>query len=762
MSFSHWNLRPGPFYPRAQSDDILTDDESSGLIRNFVLTRQGTLRTVNGPAQYHPRQWVDNGGQDPAGTTAYAAPIDGLFHCIANGRDILLYVGKIGGTYGVWSHHGWELDWELLLADNSSAAYRIKLESGTRPQFLTQFVATPTSVIIIPQGSRAFRYDGYSVSPLGYATRPAPPTLLGPMNGLADAIDNAGGDVRDTTNEGYHVDGRTLPPALGNCRLGTIRIPNTLSDAKKTTLSTKKTNVLGGVLELGHWRGRIQNIDSFGDLSPLSPPSNQVTFPKDENLSKDRKKDEDEHAARMRRQIAWDFRPGRDGTVGRILYRTKDLANSGDPRYYEVSDYATEGSLRFATIPDNITGFYPDNIPDGWLFSPPIEVDRVPQFRIGALSMGVMWIANMSGAEGALRPSLPGRFGTFPVNETIYPDSTGTEITALHAVKGGLLAFTETSTFFITPNDEGNGYKVATLHNGVGCVGPDAIATLPDGTTLWLSREGFHAHKNGAINDISYEIKHTISRINRVARLRACAAVDPRMGEFRCWVPVDGSATNNLCLVYDSSAGWRERDDVAASAVCVTRDNRAYMLAAGVVDVNFPKTSTTGTITSVWALDHEDRGQAEAQEHAAVLETAWLRSSRSHRRGSPKAVFLWLREAGDDTVNVTVDVMRDWRETPVMASDLRQLRSTSDDVPLRYNEALLAGSRIDPMLRESTPHTFRQRRMFWTKVPVEIPSCEVFKLRITVTGDFEFLGFEYEEKDSFGGGARTHQGRADR
>ena len=60
--------------------------------------------------------------------------------------------------------------------------------------------------------------------------------------------------------------------------------------------------------------------------------------------------------------VAWtDLATGPDGTVGRILSRTKDQINSGIPDYFEIPAYATEASTTFATIEDNRCGTYPEH-----------------------------------------------------------------------------------------------------------------------------------------------------------------------------------------------------------------------------------------------------------------------------------------------------------------------------------------------------------------------------------------------------------------
>lgn len=766
MAWDHHLLQPGPFQIRGMSTRVVSPENVAGRIVNMVLTRQGTLRTVVGPAQYHPRVWTDNTGGSPVAGLGdnYELPMDGIFHCRlgGNARDLTYYVGVIDDAsekYGVWVHRGWSRSWDYLIGNDSGADYTLDLSPGRgdRPTFLTQFVATPGGVVIIPQNSRVMFHDGETVLPLGYDQAPSAPTPMGP----AGTFVNDGGTLADVANEGaYYVSGRNMNRAFGSCRLGSIR--NNVIDIAD---ATKKSNPLGGVIEQGEWRGATQWLDLWGNLSPMSGESSAIILQKDDNLSKDRKKDEAELADRLRIQCGWrDLAIGPAGTIARIQGRTHDLLNSGIPGMYELPSYAADGTLRLATVPDNITTFVPDNIPDSWLLTPMTKVDPIPHFKLACLAFGRLWVGNVEGAPGLIRPSMPGRWGTFQTaDNVIYPDATGSEVTGMFAVAGGMLVFTETSTFLVTPSDDGQGFKASTLHSSVGCVAPNSIATLSNGLTVWMSREGFHAYDGQTIKDISFDIKDIIERVNTTWRLRACAAVDTTMGEYRVGIPVDGSAVNNLILVFDG-ADWKERSDVKMLACAVTRDERQLFLAAGLSTVLTTATGQETEVASIFVLDHDERGAQQPVEHEALVETHWLRAEKSERRGSPQRVTIWLRETTSG--QLTVEAMRDWRETPIIhtvqpGEPRAPTLYPNDDTPTFYGDVLLGSKRVEPAQPrgEKTPVAWRERRPYWTKVDVSIPSCEVFKVRIRYTGDMEFIGISYGELDAHGGGAKLPQGR---
>lgn len=769
MSFDHWREKTGPVAQRHQNDGLFAADNSAAKIENMVLTAEGSLRTVVGPIEYAPTKRTATGSN----LTTYKLPFDGVVHCLLAGgqRDVLLIVGKLKvGTasdiYGIWAHRGWEDDWQLLVGDDSSAMYKMSLESPEKPQFLTQFTVAPNGIIISIQNRRPLFYDGYTVGELGYTQVPAPPIPHGPKTGIkSNSTDDEQADVPNSRGYAHRSVGNDVGTTWGNNRLGFINRMQFASEDAGGFFSPQQ-NPMGGVLEPGEWRAKVQWIDRWGNLSPLSTRSAPVTCSREENLTLARRKDEAEDAARMRFAVAWsDLAIGPEGTVGRVLARTRDLVNSGIPEYFEVPAYATESSTTFATIEDNMSTLFPDNTPDSWLTLPVTEVDPIPLFRMSAVSMGRLWVANYGEgvSRGAIRASMPGRWGTFQTNDVeIYPDAQGSQVTAIHSIAGGLLAFTEESVFLITLGSEGEGFRAATLSNTIGCVGPNAIATLSNGTTIWLSRNGVFSWDGENLTEVSAPIRRRLKRLNKTWLLRSVAAVDGDTGEFRLWVPEDGSTKNNLCLVYDGM-GWRERNDVKAHAVCTTRDERQLMLALGTCKTSLTSAPGISDHNSLWVMDHEtSAGPRTKRQNTAIMETHWLRSTKSNRKASPHDVTIWLREAGDGDSEISIDVMRDWRDSPKVHTETRKMRFTSEDPPLRWDTDVLAGTKYNNYTRKKESHTWRERRAYWTKINVVIPSCEVFKIRLTGTGDWEYVAMEYSETDRDSGKAKEPQGRSDR
>jgi hypothetical protein len=736
---------------RGGADHLVTAPDIGGDIINMYATEDGTLRSIWGPCPYVPKYGA-TGAPDSSETSCSVSPLTygpmrGIHHAvIQNNREILL----VHTHNELWVFEGWNRAWKRLIGPPVGVpAPKIiaELPNDTANRFPTQFESTPTGVIIIPQTGRSYFYDGEVIAEFGYHQAPSAPTGLGPHSSSSDGIGRYSGlhaklndyDYGYAKNDlGYSHDARVEPrsydvgnpsamsPFFGKCRVGSVESQQ--DELKAGELLSK------GKLLPGRYRCKVQWIDRWGNLSPASPPSNNIEF--DRQVSFDRSTAGPASYPRALspdralKQIAWSTieRGGADtATVGRMLLRTRDLLNSGTARYFEIPGNAAGGTSEFATIMDNSTVFFPDNVPDSWLISEETEVMAMPDIHLAKLAFGRCWVAY----GGTVHPSIAGRYGTLEKGQEIIPDAQGRQITAMYPVTAGLLVCTETSTFIIIPSDDGRGYRYQTLHPKAGCVAPNSMRTMADGMVVWLGREGFYAFQNGQVSLVSGD-KYLSLRDRNMARQRASvAAYDPKERTYRCWVPTAGSRLPDRCYVWNGDL-WTERDDVQASGVCVTQDHTNHMLVAG---------KREGAGNGVWLLDHEN--VKFLATNTASLETSWLKAMSGDKRTSPKKVLLWLRESSQSTI--TVEAMRDWREE-VIYTDSRTLRYWPSDVPTFIGAEL-----------GSSGARWEHRRPYYTAVAIDLPSCEVFKIRISGTGHWEFIGLSFQDVEFETFGARAHQ-----
>ena len=692
---------------RTESGEILSPSEVASEIRNFETTPQGTLRTVRGPTPVYPDY-----GDEYANTYG---TLHGVFHALLKNekRDVLL------AHYGnkVYIYDGWlqtdavSRPWQPLIGATTRSPPGISalLDDDTTPSFPTQFELVSNGIVIMPQGTnRAYFYDGEVCAELGYDSPPGAPYAYGP-----DSTTSTLSDMAKDDNGGFDISGKTLQQFFGRGRIGTVG----------TEYNEDRNSEY--VLRPGEYAYAYRWVDRWGNMSPLSARSNVVYWSKESGLDHGGSPAADTSLAdqRLKQLAVANIEAGPEKTVGRKLYRTKDLINSGSSALYDILNSSGGAiSSNFATIPDNISTLFPDNNPDSWLVTEAIDTDPLPPVKMGKLAFGRMWY-NPANDPSSIIATLPGRWGTPEKNQIIYPDASGGEITGMYAAAGGLLVFTKTSTFGIQPSTDGLTFLSVTLNASIGCVAPSSIQSLPSGELMWLGREGFYLYDGQQIVLISEGIRELTERINAARALQACAAVDPVTREYRCWVPIDGSTENNLCIIWDGS-GWRRRDGENLSCVCVTKDHRKLMIGGGKVN----------SADGVFVLDRESEAYTPPTR-TSVVETAWLEGPRSKERTSPLVLYLFLRESNSGSLQV--DLYRDWRKTNAVYTTTETTLYSAEDTPPLWGTTVWDQS--------TKPNQWIKSRPFWTKVSIYVPSCEVYKVRISSESDVEFIAMSVDE-----------------
>ena len=765
--------RVGPIPIRIESGKIFSPIEVAERIHNFERTPDDTLKSLPGIMPYVPRYPPDTGTGSDTGEFVYPEgaydvgsfqesdnnkQIHGIFHALLNGgkRDVLLV--QHGDTLLV--HKGWNRSWRVLVGPTVFNDFNMAhpLTSDGRVRFPTQFEATPTGVIIVPQGDSdpcAYFYDGEVILPLGYRNVPGSPSILGPSS-------HNSASSRDANSSGYRLDRRVMSTDntgskhyhFGHGKIGTITsIPDGNHDDPK--------ELLLGVphLEPGEWQGAVQWIDYFGNLSPVSTRSATVTL--DQKSPKwDGAPPKPLPAESLLYAFHWSTVPlGPKGTIGRLLFRTKDMRHSGTNKLFMMPSAGTgvggEIALsKFATIPDNTAENFPDNISDFALGAEPKDLLPVPKFKLCRIAFGRLWIGNFSNNSGMIMYSMPGRWGTFEFGSEIIPDATNSQITGMWPVQAGLLVFTEKSTYMITPNDSGEGFRSFPINSQIGCSAPSSLASMSDGSVIWLGRSQFYRYDGQSISPISREIRSSTKRINEGRASAACAAVHRERGEYMCWVAVDESELNNLAFVFDGE-GWKTRDGENFQAVCETKDHRRYILGGGLPRGTFvgyedqvAKAAAapgeeekpgmaevydmgTDTITfiedgtiqpDVWILDHEWI-DFEIERDLPYIETSWINAA-NYLRSTPMTVKLWMR-ATSTQEKLQIDIYRDWRKNKTVDSVEVDLH-TKTDAPATWGSSEGKPSLHTKLDTDDT--YFSKRRPFWIRKAIYIPSCKVFKL----------------------------------
>jgi hypothetical protein len=707
--------------PRVVLDQMLTPAEMAEHIENFEVTSEGSLRTVRGPAP-----WLSKLGV--AGAYYTHTYIHGLHHCrLSDGqRDVLLvHDGK-----NLLEFDGSNQTWTKVISA-AGGLFPASLPDLRTPHAPTRFVTTPTGVIILPAGGlqRAYFYDGFTAGYLGYYRAPSPPMGAGPL-----ATSSNGSSLDYVANfKGYAIDYAQMNTTRAvsgplvlfpRAHFGRGRIGTTDSDPVADSR---------GRLMPGKWVARSQFIDVWGNLSPLSGPSAPVVL--EQEIGGVTLDAEMEVASAipvdwLTKQFSWAaVATGPENTVGRLIYRSKDLEHNPGGEYLLQAGYGGSGLSAFASIPDNVSQRFQDNIPDALLVHKAEEVLPLPRAVAIEVAFGRCWFAD---TLGGLAFSETGRYGTVMEGNVIYPDAKGGVVRSLVAVPGGLLAIADRATFLIVP-DENGGFKAATLNATIGTQSPDSPRVMAGGLCVWFDGRRFvyFDPSTGAVERAPNQPQRRLDLVDRSRSVSAAAMVHPKTGEYHCWLTAAGGEDNTFGFTFDGE-GWRFRTAEQVRSAAVMEGGEQYVLFAGT-----QKNSAAGTMEYVWVLDRQIPYWVPA-ETSGLFRTSWLNAG-DLSKVSPLHLNLLIRETSE-THTLKVKVYRDWdnsagAEITSTEIDLAR-RLTSSEVPRAWGTATLGAS------------SMKARRPVWVRVAIAAPSCDSFQIELESAGGlFEVYGFVVSETE---------------
>ena len=442
------------------------------------------------------------------------------------------------------------------------------------------------------------------------------------------------------------------------------------------------------------------------------------------------------------------------------LYRTPDILNVGPtPRLV-------------ARIPASNDFSFPDNVSDAELGDDMVQTVPVPIFKVMCVHQGRLIIGNISGAPGMVMRSEPGFPGTFSAVDFVFPDSGGEEITALYSHNNQLMAFTETSIYamddFAAPTP---------IVRGIGCVAPQSIQVMRDGSLIWLGRDGFYAMNSSGINQISKTIDRTMKTLVNRNRFRmATSVIDPDSGEYRCALCPAGLTDQSKVLCFDGTY-WREVDyKMHISSFAVTQDQRELCLILGAAkrlakesgDILSEPTKRNIPLQdaafkrgpSVYVTNRETLASSNRCGFSfdAVYRSGWLRADQNALTPvNIRTMYIGLVDT--ENADFTVTFFKNGSTKPV-ATQLITAVGLDGDTGIVSNTGDLAvlgeGSRT------------QRPRIFWRKIPVNISTANSWCFEITTSvdsrgGAVEIASFAFDISVATGGNPRARiPGRKDK
>lgn len=598
--------------------------EAADEILNLLPRQDGMLQGTRGSTKFHPEDTLNTGRAH------------GVWGGNIGNREE--WVTHIGQSVYRW----WKSSWLSL-----ATSFPDEKKFGP-----TIFVGTPRGVVVLPRTSRGalpYIFDGDFFEPLGYSTIPGTPEPVGPYS--KDASSNS-----TRNNEGYDIDFYKM----NDCSEWSVNEKVSLLGYGKigTTVSTVDSGTAtgngSGALYSGEWSARVQFIDRRGDLSapsPLSAPVHMtMKLPPVDGVPD-----------MIRMQAAWRVPTGDARTVGRVLSRTKDSRNNPTGAVtFEIRPYAgSVGIGAFATIPDNVCAFFPDNFGDNELLTQTEMVAPIPAATTYAHLLGRSWFGT---DRGLVWFSQKGRLGT------VYQNDFFTVVGRVQAVVAhgqGILVLTDQQAVFVQERDETATFVPRALNGVPGCVAGGSAQTLSDGSVIWLSPAGFvMLNTEGAVEYVGNQVERAMRSTLLGRWSEATATVDHDMQQYTCWVP---KLSGDLGFIYTLGFGWSFRADAVEVKGAFAYRGRMFVSGKG-------RSSDTA---KVFVLDEDrlaDNGNPPGLVYLA--RTSWVNLGEQYRT-APQAVA--FESEGFLASAVAIQTLRNGALGAPPSSDIKKMRDTTDE-----------------------------------------------------------------------------------
>ena len=672
--------------------------ESTALawkIQNLETTLDGTLKSVTGPAALRITRRVE--GLNAGDVAAAGAPTTQYWN---TGRPhSIFHAGLQSGSASILLYRFGSKLYRFLGSHGGSAAPADEviltgLSDPAVPLYPDQYVTMNGQVIWTNGVDRAqiITYDG-TAGDLGYSKKPSAPQVFHP--------------AKPSFEQSFLY----FPNAWGYSWPGRIGTPGDILAGRE------------GALLAGRWYYYVQYEDSYGNLSAFSARSEAVQLSSNQadpfSGATDKKDVSNQEGSEI------------DDLTRRFLLKTAGDAPSQTAavHVYRTPDtFHVDATPRFlARIPGKSQVVFDDNYSDTELSDPWKPTVDVPIFRVACAHQGRLIIGNIPGDTGLVRRSEPGFAGTFGEAEFVYPDTSGSEITALASHGGLLLAFTESCVYSLS--DFAN---PTPLTRGIGCTAPRSIQSLRNGTLVWLGRDGFYGMTmTGAVTRVSAAIDKVMRReINRSMLRLAVSTVDAETGEYRCALTPAGSIYNRLLMCFDGTF-WRRLDmGIHFADLTTTDDWRQYVVGIGTdVEKESDVTLTDGTGTEldfsrVFVLGHETKDYAPPSRQV-VYRSAWMKSSADGLTPTNvRSMYIGLLDAWNGTATIRIYRNGSWKRHVAM-DDLRLIGP--DDGSAIVTD--IAGAAV---IGAASAH---EPRLYWREVPVDIRNANSWAFEVVIEGE---------------------------
>lgn len=585
------------------------------------------------------------------------------------------------------------------------------------------------NLVILSGNGKPIKFDGIKVYGLGFMETPNPPTPWTPNP------TNAAG-VSDQTVMPIQAHSFNMNKSYG---LGS----NTGGDANR-------------------YRWKVSFISADGSESPLSAPSIAISWTTATGVSATY---DDKRQAVYLENVPI----GPEGTIGRKLYRTKNLKEDDEEIYYYLD-----------TIVNNLETNYVDYSKDTRLgaLAPDDSASILfpaPSTRFSATFKNSLFIDGGQSEPQRIYFSQPLKVDQYRALDFFDVGSrAGGDVTGLFTYYNNLLVFRE-SAIDIIRGDAINGFTIAPLVQGIGTRALHTIALIPQKGVVFLSTEGIFLISGGfdggsqiSVDKISEPIIDTVGRLNKAGIAKACGAYSEKWREYHVYFQISGglpampnpSATTLGLVLHMDKMSWSERRGFPVG--CITVDARGEFIFGHNVGQTTPAPVTLFGLapdeTGLFFISRDRNAGHGYTYNPPVLQnpafytiqkkgpltSVWISANQNFGSSSAKKyvknVYLNCFTEGSNTYNVFYN--KDWD------FDYTQSNFGLGQRPEYVEQAFYdADTNIFVYGPASTPlivPTWQLPLYTQLKFPIANAACSTFSVGIQTTNDIILIDYELE------------------
>ena len=437
---------------------------------------------------------------------------------------------------------------------------------------------------------------------------------------------------------------------------------------------------------------------------------------------------------------------GPEGTVARVIYRTRNYSEDG----------INEGDttlFRLDVVRNNVEDLFFDAVRASNLNSPRPDIATgplpAPRARFSGLFGGCLWLDGGIDDGLSLYYSAPGLIEQFGAANFVQLSSEGGAITGLFGSYTNLLVFRERGIDVVT-GTFAEGFQVSTISNSVTCLSPHTIAAVPGLGVVFLGTDGVYGLtgglEGGAIADL---VNLTVGQDELIQQItpdclpRAVAVFSAAARQYQLFFPAQGNDRPNRGLVLhldrlaliDSQrlSPWSTRRGFPVGALATRADGTiifGHHTGAEAGGTNsqrglFVMSGKRALGSSIVADQMTFKGAP-----TSVYRSAWWSAGDPQLQKQVTYVTIWVMTTGDSTI--TMRHYKDFDLVPVLERTYLAQPPDSTELPTLDKTVLGAAE------------SYRTERLVPLRYSVAHMSAAWFCFELETTADIILVGHEYE------------------